>query len=182
MEKFGITLTAKLRHAALWEAVKKCGSQSALAKQLGISASEIGLWINLKRVPSEKCGKVVEKALYELTGQTLDELFPKELRENTEFLQHEKSLEVTREVETRMLGCQAAERLLLPGADVEAIGNLDREELGEALKKALETLSYREREIIKMRLSGMRYAEIAKLFKVTKSRVSQVEFMAILLL
>ena len=176
MQKFGVTLTAKLRHADLWKAAKKLGSNAALARELDMQASELGNWINLKRVPSERTGKKVEKKLFDLTGKTLDELFPKELRENAEFLQHAKSIEVTRQIEVKMLGCQAAERLLLPGADEDAIRNLDNEELRRRLNATLKTLSYREREIIKLRyLGSMDQSEVAGVFGITSSRVSQLE-------
>ena len=80
-----VTAVAKLKHADLWLASKKMGSQSALAKHLGISPSELGGWVNLKRVPpalpvgdrwTEDYMCQMEGKLLALTGKSWDELFP----------------------------------------------------------------------------------------------------------
>ena len=80
---FGITITAKLRHGDLWELVKQFGTQSALAKELGVSQREIGQWINLQKVPNFELPrlKIVEAKLVALTGKTGEDLWPQELRD-----------------------------------------------------------------------------------------------------
>ena len=57
------------------------------------------------------------------------------------------------------------------------------EELNHTIMRVLETLSYREREIIKMRFGlnspAMSLREVAKSCKVTRERVRQIEAKAI---
>jgi len=61
---------------------------------------------------------------------------------------------------------------------------LDQLEFEDQINRVLETLSYREREIIKLRYGiedGHTYtlAEIGRIFKVTRDRIRQVEANAI---
>ena len=60
IEEDGIDVTAvtKLKHADLYAAAKSVGSQSALAKHLGISAQELGRWCNLKGCPPNEPTKI----------------------------------------------------------------------------------------------------------------------------
>ena len=191
MPDFGITLTVKGRHADLWRAVKKLGSQAALARHLGINNSEVGRWCNLQSVPA--IGSVqsnlfsdpqwvaeFEKKLFDLTGKTLDELFPKEIC-TEEFLKADKTCEIERRVELQYISSMAKERLTLPSPEDHA----EALELSSDIKSVLKTLSYREREIIKLRFGlggdGTYYTldETAKAFHVTRERVRQIEAKAI---
>lgn len=90
-----------------------------------------------------------------------------------------------REVEAgRLLARQEAERLALPSPDkqleIKELAALSKERLAIVLKG----LTYRQREILKLRygLNGaepMTLAQIGKVFKVTRDRVRQVECGAI---
>jgi len=188
----GITAVTKLKHADLWRAAKKLGSQSALGRHLGLHPSEIGLWINLRGVPPSEAVEgsarwtedyimQLEGKLLALTGKSWEELFPPELRNNTEFLCSQKTIEKTAYLRASALEHYAratTERLSSPG-------NHDGgDKLRSDLNSAIKTLSYREREIIKLRYGlgdGYSYTleEVGHIFKVSKDRIRQIEDKAI---
>ena len=201
---FGITVTAKMRHAALLAACRKVGTTKKTAEHLGVHLTTLYGWIALKecpRFPGEEkprrnSGSVyqpvnrekfadLEAKLFVLTGQTMEELFPAELRQNAEFLTAKKEVEITRDVDVRMLPYEAQERFLLPSPADEAIDHLDAEEKKAAISRVLKTLSYREREIIKLRYGlggdGETYtlSEIGHIFKVSRDRIMQLEHKAV---
>lgn len=193
-EPNGIDITAitKLKHADLWRAAKKLGSQSALARYLGVTPQDIGAWINLKAVPcfvspnrsskwTDEYITELERKLLELTGKTLDELFPEEFRDNVLFLHAPKTFERTAKVRANALEHYAAattERLSRVNTDLESL------ELKQDLKQVLKTLSYREREIINLRYgldSGDSHTleEVGHVFRVCRDRIRQIEAKAI---
>ena len=143
--KFGITVTAKMKHAALWEAANKLGSQSALGRALGVTSTEVGRWINLKECPpatEEESEKRrwnkekylhVERKLYELTGQLMEDLFPKELRENKSFLDADKKISNTEHIHSHLLAGYGQERFLLPSPS-DKIDEIDTKELQKSIK------------------------------------------------
>lgn len=65
---------------------------------------------------------------------------------------------------------RTAKRLALP----PEIG-LSREEITGSLNKALRKLSFRTREIVRMRSEGMTLDEIAGVFRITRERVRSIE-------
>jgi RNA polymerase sigma factor (sigma-70 family) len=183
MKSFGVTLTAKLRHAGLWRAVKAMGSQSAVARKLGVSAQEFCGWVNMRTVPRSMTPER-EKILFDLTGETFADLFPPELRDASEFLAANKAIDVTREIPCRLLQSADAKRLLLPSAGDLACEQMEAEELHADLANAIRTLPFREREIIKMRYGfgdGECYTleEVAHVFKRTRETIRQLEARAI---
>lgn len=199
-KSFGITLTSKLKHAALYVAAKKCGSQSALAEKLEVRQTQIGDWINLKNVPPfmkamagevlpshfwpKKRIKKIEKTLFDLTGQTLQELFPLELCANKAFLEAAKEMEQTKCFDILRLASSSDKMLLLPSAATEAAGNDLLGYRRSQIAKVLKTLSYREQEIIKLRYGlrdGYSYTleEVGHIFKATRERIRQIEAKAI---
>lgn len=187
-----ITAVTKLKHADLWEAAKRLGSQAALARRLGVSQSELGEWINLKRVPpasavpgsarwTEDYLRDLEAELIALTGKSWEELFPPGLRNSAEFLDCKKTIEQTARLQAEALESYAiatAERLSRSSARIDFDG------LQASVANVLETLSYREREVIRLRYGlddGHRFTidEVAHIFKVTRERVRQIEAKAI---
>jgi RNA polymerase sigma factor (sigma-70 family) len=183
---FEITAVTKLKHADLWAAAKKLGSQSALARHLGVKATTVGEWINLKRCPpAEAVGThwtedritEIEGKLLALTGKTWDELFPDELRKSVQFLDCSKMIEKTARVRAESMEQYALATTERLSRGIE--DTLQREEQREAVRSVLATLSYREREIIKMRFGIDQKChtqeEVAKVFKVTKSRIHVLE-------
>lgn len=202
--RFGITVTSRMRHAALLRAAKRLGSQKALGDFLGVSQQEIGSWVALRSVPSflrknllngnikaaheariakrwtdEKIQEL-ESKLFEVTGQTVDELFPEELCSSREFLAAKKTIEQTRHVDTQLLETYAPTRFILPAPD-EVVAEADASEyLKETLTSILKTISGRERHVLELRygIGGvLRHTleETATIVGVTRERVRQIE-------
>lgn len=188
-----IRIVAKLRHGVIDDLVEQHGRQE-LAKILGVCTSTISNWANLKTIPSfeggngrgsmskEKARSVAVK-LCKLSGKRLEDIFPSFAR---------KALEDT----PRTI---VVDRPLTEGEAAEAIARRDSQqrlagpapilgavhsELKSDLAKAMKCLSYREREIVKLRYGlndGYSYTleEVGKIFKVTRDRIRQIEAKAI---
>ena len=201
----GITAITRLKHADLWAAAKKFehgpgeentrqyGGQRAMARKLKIHPCTFGQWINLQDCPpKEPRGKWTVKRLlqleidlFELTGKSLDELFPDELRANVEFLRAPKQFERTAQIETRALShyAIATRDRMLESQNLE-FDRLTNEDLQNCLESELTTLSSRERQIIELRfgLNGNEphtLEQCGELFRVTKDRIRQIEAKAI---
>jgi RNA polymerase sigma factor (sigma-70 family) len=192
-----VTAVTRLKHAELWHACKKfChgryGGQSGLARHLGVTPSEIGLWLNLRSCPPDKPTKgwpaerlaTLESQLIELTGKTMEQLFPQELRASVAFLQAPKVYEHTAAVRA-----DAMERYAIATAERMRLAShpclpSEADEVRQDITAAMQCLTYREREIIAMRYGladGNQYTleEVGKAFRVTKERVRQIEAKAI---
>lgn len=188
-----ITGVTRLKHADLWDAAKKLstpryGGQSSLGRRLGVHASEIGEWINLKACPPRKPTKAwtedrlhkLECDLAELTGKTLEELFPDSLRNNAEFLAATKTCERRFSVQEFALANYAsATRDRLVAASIPSIES-DKADVSGVIQEAIRCLSCRERQVMEMRygMNGsavMTYREIGRVLGVTKDRVRQIE-------
>lgn len=85
-----VTAVTSLKHADLWEAVKKVGSQAELAKMLGVTQSDVCGWITLRRLPPREPGAgrwteqfflKVSSTLEHITGRSWDDLFPEHMRD-----------------------------------------------------------------------------------------------------
>lgn len=172
-----ITAIVRLKHAILRKLAKACGSQSEASRRLGVTPQEFGKWINLKGRPartwSEERAVKFATTIFELTGHTVDEIWPDWL---DECLGCATVGEQTRDftaTELKRLASPFEETLdLPPGAS-----------LTDELNGVLKTLTHREREIIRMRfgLDGESYelSECGDVFKVTKERIRQIEMKAI---
>jgi len=122
----------------------------------------------------------LERKLFELTGQTLIELFPDALRENRGFLEAPKTLIESRDIAMNSLADAREKRLTLPSPIDEA----EQKESRERIQVALKSLCTRERNIIIARygLNGhppQNYKELGKQFDLSKERVRQIEKKAI---
>ena len=188
-----ITGVTRLKHADLWDAAKKLctshyGGQCALGRRLGVGASEIGQWINLKACPPRKPTKAwtedrlhkLECDLAELTGKTLEQLFPDSLRKNAEFLAAPKTCERRFSLQQLALANYAAattERLVaasMPSIESETV------DVSGVIQEAIKCLSLRERQVIEMRygMNGspvMTYKEVGESLGVTGARVRQIQ-------
>jgi hypothetical protein len=191
-----ITAITKYKHADLWAASKKLGSQSALAKYLGISVFKLNTWINLRVCPSMKVTKYrteenilrLEAKLMELTGKSMEELFPPMLRNNKRFLAVPKTTERTARITAIamcdfMLATQERIKRLGEGIDL----NETKAERSTILEKVLsENLSPRSAEILKMRFGigqpnnkRYTYKEMTSIFKLKVERLRQLEIKAL---
>lgn len=183
-----VAVTATIRNKALYLAVEKLGSASALAEHLGVAPSIVGKWLNLKDTPNlsvpkwrEYWEEKIGGKLFELTGKMLDDIFPEELRNDKVFLQQQKRI-------TRFMECdvrQLAEAGFAPKQIVSPDAHIDRLEFRQVVSETLETLTPREEKVIKMRFGlgadGQEYQlkEIAQLMGVTTERIRQIESKAL---
>jgi RNA polymerase sigma factor (sigma-70 family) len=181
-ERFGIIITARCRHAALWKAARKLGSNKALAAALGVSPSEVGNWVNLRRAPhyDRRRRDALAERLLLFTGQSWDELWPAELREAIRGGAIGRRMEFRRSVELTRLAELASVRLTAPDPAAVLAGKEDREQL----RSALHTLTDCERRVIEFRfgLDGgvpRTLEEVARIFGVTNERVRVIQARAI---
>lgn len=185
MTTFDIALTGKLRHGELWKLVERFGSQVAAARELGCSQRDFCAWVNMREVPRFRSESfaAVEQKLMELTGKTVEELWPEEAK-SAEWLQVPKTVVAHHQFELAALADMTRQRLMLPSpadqaAESELIQNLRRN-----TQKVLKTLSFREREVIKLRFGlgdGTIYTlkECAQIFRRTPENIRQIEAKAI---
>lgn len=161
MSEFSVTLQIRAKHAVLLKAAKSFGSVKAFADHLGLEPQEVGDWIRMTRVPSfwrtsrkgkrwrdEAWVRELESKLVAATGQTLDELFPPDVR-SEKFLGKSKTREITGSIEMLSLGSDMAATLAIECDEAEQKDSLnhDRNWLSEGLRK----LSPKQLAAIKMR-------------------------------
>jgi RNA polymerase sigma factor (sigma-70 family) len=203
-----ITAVTKLKHADLFAAAKKFehgrkskkkknapgqyGGQSAMARKLKVPAAELGKWINLQACPPETPrGKWtarrlvrLEAALLKITGKSMEELFPKEMRDNIQFLSAPKQFERTVAVEQRALAhyAEATRERMLISQNPEAI--LSPEEIRIRIDDVLHTFPEREQVVIENRYGlhgkeSLTLEEVGNLLGIHKERVRQIEARAV---
>jgi RNA polymerase sigma factor (sigma-70 family) len=144
--QFGITVTAQMRHAALWEACKQFGSAKAMAQHLGVSETKLGQWMNLRAVPCRtRLRADVAQRLMTVTGQSLEELFPRPLH-SQDFLDAPKAIEHTRSMDPCELAAAGiARRFLQPDE------RLEQRDLQRVLAQAMTALPMRHHEALRLR-------------------------------
>lgn len=179
-----VRVEMRLKNSRLWEAIhKNFPSVSAFCKgEDGMSDSEVGRLINLKRSPykvvkgwrtSEYLGVCLKVAAK--LGLPPEYLFPDELYEK--FVGKKTTGAVTvsslnlAEVDYKTL-------LLAPAPEESGISEFDLSELRDKLDEALGKLSTHYRQVVEMRhgLNGHQestWEEIGNALKVTKSCVQQ---------
>lgn len=182
-----ITLVGRFKHADIYSAAKEIGGIKALAEYLNVSTTTIYSWCNLENYPKEnrwpkKRLKILEGKLFGLTGKLLSDLFPAGLQAK-EFLEKDKKIEITKEIEIRYLSDETKRRLEIPSPEYF----MEAKERTEQIEQVLQCLSYRQREIIKLRygLGGEAEStleEIAHTFKLTKQRICEIIARALQLL
>lgn len=195
MSEIDITFVVRVKHADIWTAIQKVGSRQ-LAKLLGVSRGLLYQWASLRSTPnldnpasnspfaSSEFTARFAATLRRLTGKTLDELWPPELRAATKFLLEDKSFEVTKTYSPESLAySHTTEQLALPDPCEVASDKERQEQLKVGIVRILKSLTYREREIIKLRYGlGDDYShslkEVADKFKVTTERIRQIEMKA----
>lgn len=148
-----VAIQARLKNGILFEAAKRLGSQSALARHLGVSPMELGGWINFNRsaisVRSHRPPEFwqeIENRLFDLTGHTLEEIFPPEVRTEA-FLKRQKKIEAIVEMPIEKLIAAGAVPQLPPAPD----DLIFEEEKSVAVNHILDSLKPREAEVIRLR-------------------------------
>ena len=144
---FPVTIVAKAKNGYLWKLVKHFGSQSALGKFLGLTPTEIGPLVNMRRVPNLQTPKYVEaeNRLMKHFGLDWDTVLPEAVRRD-DFLAMPKELEISKRVPLEQLSSQFSPHLMIEDTAVEA-GMLS-DSIDEALKK----LPARSRLAVELRL------------------------------
>jgi RNA polymerase sigma factor (sigma-70 family) len=191
---FPLRIEIRLKHGVLDDLAKSIGGRDVLAKELGVTATTVSHWINLRTIPTFGAGKGkggmsrdrarrVALKLCELTGKRIEDIFPSYSREV--FRDCPKKIEVDRPLSAR----QAAEALArkesqrrLAGPDPTECA--EQTELKEAIGRAIETLPTRAAMILKMRFGipdGISHdlGEVGSAFGITRERVRQIETKAI---
>ena len=168
----------RLRHADVVQTRKARGwSQRELAQQAGVPMNHIQ---DLEKMQFKRA-RVRASALKVAAtlGLNSDAVLPPDMEEDIV-----STIKMTRDVDTTALidySDRLNSRLLLPGPDAEAI---DHAALQEELERVMATLTFREREIIRLRY-GMSDAgvctleEVARRFHVTRERARSIEAKAL---
>lgn len=183
-----VAIQARLKNGILYEAAKKLGSQSALARYLGLTPMEVGAWINFQRTPhsvttyhrrSEEFWQDIENKLFALTGHTLEEIFPPELATEA-FLKRQKRIEAIVEMPVEQLLAAGAVPQLLPAPDDALL----HKETTEIVDYVLDTLKPNYKQVLELRYGldggGERtLAEVGKIMGVGPERVRQIEVSAL---
>lgn len=198
----GITAVTRLKHADLFAAAKKFerprdaknarpgpyGGQAAMARKLKMCQAELGRWINLRGCPpAEPRGKwtarrlmQLEAKLLKMTGKSLEELFPAELRANIQFLAAPKQFERTVVIEQTALAHYAeATRARLELAQ-KPNSRLTSDEIKERVEAVLNSFTPKQRTVIEYRYGlhdspQLTYEEIGKMLGLQKERIRQIE-------
>lgn len=197
MTTIDVTVLIRTKHADLYAAAKKLGSQRALAQVLGERETLVGDWINFQSCPpvtleeakrrgwAEARWRHVASKLIELTGKLPEDLFPPEVVAAVKGNTGPKQLEHTVTMETAGLLSHARDSVsLVPAVDDVLVSQEEEEQQNQAMKAALKTLSYRERKVLELRFGladGVAYTadDVAFLFNVSRARVHQIESGAI---
>lgn len=182
-----LRLEMKLKNNVLWHAIfDQCHSVAEFCRahpELAHDQSKIGDLLRFKISPLRQSGdyRDVCYRLQNATRISVEVLFDEELYRRV--TTSEKVVEM--EAFTALPGAVRREIRSLPAPVEDPRGTLVREgQLQEDVAKVLRTLSYREREIIKLRFGlgdGIRYTyeEIGHIFKVDKERIRQIEAKAL---
>jgi RNA polymerase sigma factor (sigma-70 family) len=174
------TITARLRHGPLWDAVKRHGSIKKMSDSTGIPYGTLQSWIGLREIPSVRKWEQYGSLLVKETGKEFDELFPAEIR-TRKFLDIPKITEITKDIPNHLLSGMGQSRFELPSPEDAMIQEDSKKVIHDLMEKRL---GWREKAILKMRLgldgsSPMTLESVGKVFKVTREKIRQVEARAI---
>lgn len=148
-------------------------TQKAAAELAEIS---VGAWCCVESMDFRNAGAKAMERVSDLLDIPIEEICPSEMRGTKLGF----SMTVFRRMEAEQLYAASQPRYALP----ECATAVDHKGLAKQFKRLLMSLTYREREIIKLRYgldNGHAYTleEVGKIFKVTRERVKQVEAKAI---
>jgi hypothetical protein len=180
-----ITAITRLKHTALLEASKEFGGVPRMAEHLGVHRTQLYQWIAMTAVPPrgvqsngswppERLSQL-ESDLIQLTGQTMEQLFPGEYRDAV-VAGIPRIHEETQEVEHALLlkyAQKTTQRL-----EYQDPGELlDRSQILSACRRVL---TPKESRVIDMRYDhGMALNNCAKELQVTTECVRQIESAAL---
>jgi len=192
-----LRLEMKVKNNILWKKIhEKFPTVAAFCrghKALGLSQTQVGRLLAFKVSPFRYRGtkrdwtqvKIYRKdclAIEKALGCPAEILFPEELYEKMLGRATNKSIEISSF--SALPSPKKQQLLFLPAPDPSPSSQAELRELGEKLETVLKTLTYREREIIKLRHGigdGFIYTleVVARIFKISPNRVRQIEGKAI---
>jgi RNA polymerase sigma factor (sigma-70 family) len=179
---FKIRMEARLKNADLIGAREMAGLNAReAAEMIGMSYQYYLNCESMRIYPGRETQEKICK-FYRSMGIFLleDDVFPEELR----YVQTKHSYAKESIIpEPELLSLSHMDRKMLPVVENEAEKRIEAMELNGWVQKALDKLTYREQEVIKMRLGfygrEMSLKEIGTSFNVTGSRIGQIEARAI---
>jgi len=182
-----LRLELKVKNSRLWHAIyDRYGSVAGLCREvpkLRTKHNDVGKLLRFKESPWTKHGELrtLGYTLVKILEIPPEELFPPRLYQ--ELWESERVLEV-RSFSALPDAIQKEIRLLPAPEPENPIETLNREELKERLGQVFCMLTYREREILKLRFGiGERreysLEEVGNIFKIGRERVRQIEATAI---
>jgi RNA polymerase sigma factor (sigma-70 family) len=191
-QPFEVLLTYRAQHARLKDAVIEFGGIEALAQEIGVNKSVLSNWVNLRCVPSycskrkkgrgrnwERSRRAVLR-LCEICKCSAKDLFP-DFLQSDEFRALPKTAEVRKEITYVGLEYAAKAVAALPAPEDVT----DYDDLKDKIRAVLKSLTTRERKIIKLCYGlgedsqSYTFEEIARMFKMTRERVRQIQLKAL---
>ena len=185
--KMDLRLEMRVKNNLLWSAIHDLHpTVAAFCREHSLRHGEVGGFISFRCSPFKKDGTYCLQAqrVSEALGIALIELFPPQLYDRILKVGSFKVVEVS---SFAALPAAIKKEIRLLPAPVEHSPDVlcAESERREAIKAVLKTLTYREREIVKLRYGlgedGRSYTlkEVASIFKLHRERIRQIEARAI---
>lgn len=190
--RVNVRVTVKAKNLYLAKFIEKHGSSVNTARLLGISLNTLSSWLNFRTSPvrgtggrlrpgkhSERIAKII-LTICEEVGCKATDLFPDLTKQQMEVLAKKREYDSSIGAES-LENHRDSPRLSYEQNVDEFVDNADA---AEAIDKQLKTLSFREREILKLRYGlsdGFTYTldEVSHIFRVGRERIRQVEAKAL---
>lgn len=178
-----VLIEAKCKNAILAKLVDQYGSIKDAAEEVGVSGATLSAWLNFKWSPV-RTHNLIKRTVFlqriiprleELTGRNIKEIFPDMPKEAYEILSRPRAVE--KKISTQAITSAIEREKLSYEDDVES--RVDNAMAREDIEKAMETLTPREREIVKMHYGfgddySYTFKEIGRVFGVTQEKVGQI--------
>ena len=181
-----IAAELRIKHGQLYESCLMYGGVKAFSKRIGIGYQTVLAWLHLRRCPipgvyNRAYTKKVERRLERLTGVSVADLFPQQLKAFTELHKPERHV-VIRDIDVlslKLLTDEVQLRLTTSDPVEDSIAG----ELADCMNQTLKKLPHRLQTVIDCRFrKDMSQEETGNLMGISKGRVSQLEQKAVRLL
>ncbi len=172
-DQFDICVKARMYHGLLKRIVEENGGVQKLSSEIGIHPTTLYLWLRMDGSPINQSHGISPrnlnaiKILCRLGKCQVTDLWPTWFDELAPL---KKTIEFHRSVEPRML-TNKSNMLALPYRDQTEQQAINK----ELVDKMLAPLRARTREILRMRMAGSKYDDVAKVFGITIERARQIE-------
>lgn len=166
-----IRFEGRVRNNVLWHAIfDRYRNVHQFCLMHRLNPAEVGSLLNLKKSPLRKDGsfRFLCERISKIVGMLPEDLFPLELYTI-------KQTEVTREIAFSELPAHSRPLLSMVAAPDTPFEALAQKEERAAIDEALTTLTGNYREVIRLRLEGQTYSEIAARLKVSRAFVAIAE-------